>query len=255
MFKLNKAKGNILLFSLLIVSVLIVVALLISNLVISSLVRGKIINDSLQAWYAAEISTENALYQARKNDNFNLNLESSNLAGSVVKRSTVVEPSLEVSILENGNYQLDLFNSDPAAPQIYSLEINALHPGEIDNLSWLAVSWDSWSPGSYDNPEAHQERMLSASQIKNGERIVLASVGEYYYRVRLRALYSDINDLILTVYDDENNQIEDIPSRVVISSQGSHGLSGEKITVTMPRRAPLYDLFGYVIFSEDKIVK
>jgi len=291
--KNSESRGNILLLTLLVVSVLVVVGLFISSLVTLSLKQSKTIEDSLSAWYLAEMATENGLYQARKEGNFdNLyfvnNLERipwegngdgggssppsppggppgpggfedfcpllPDIEGGDIARQAVEEEELIIDIATDDYYQVDLYNpgSDPEE-KIKSLRLEA----ETDN-GWLVVGWTRWQTTGYVG-QAYREELIGPTELTEGNRIINlqeTDFGTYYYRVKLKALKGDINSLRITVYNDlSGTEQVNIPARLILNSYGFYGRSSKKIVVTMPRREPLYDLFDYVLFSEETIEK
>ena len=77
------------------------------------------------------------------------------------------------------------------------------------------------------------------------------------YRVRLKALYNNANNLKIRLSALDNLQGAAIafPNYLQIKTTGSYKESNQVINVAMPRFAPTLGIFDYVLFSEESISK
>jgi len=79
-------------------------------------------------------------------------------------------------------------------------------------------------------------------------------IPKYAYRVRLRAEYSDLRNVVVRAYNQFGDPVE-IPGRVNVESWGHFANTYQKLTISIPRKVPLSSLFSHVIFSECSLVK
>jgi hypothetical protein len=79
-------------------------------------------------------------------------------------------------------------------------------------------------------------------------------LGNYAYRVRLRAEHGTLRDVVVKAFDRFNQQAK-VPGRVVVDGYGEFGGIVQRVTVRVPRRSPLSSLFDFAIFSECSLVK
>lgn len=244
-------RGNILLWSMMIVGLTLTAVVFLADFVISSLQQSKLSNNALKAYYLAEAGTEQALYQLRHINELGAVNLSANLDGGRLVRSELTENQLNVGRLaKDGVYQLDLVKPESEA-SLSRLEIS----GQTAS-GFLEIQAVGWTLGGVYSQLPLFSDLKGPTDITNGfsESLAGSSGPDYYRRVRLKALYDDVNNLAITGYDAGNNQVS-LPARSVVSSQGFYSNSSQKITFSMPRRAPLYGVFDYVIFSEEVLVK
>lgn len=249
--KFNKDQsGNILLLALLIMSGIVGAGVTLATIVISQIRQGSNIESSLVAYYAAESGVEKNLYDIRKTDTPWKNME--DLSGELGKASWTSkiesrEKQIFRDLKQNDTLQVDLFDPDQISG---GAGVGVLRVDWEDGCehSSIEMSITAWTPGAGWADNTVKFLYSSGSETNNSFDTDMA------YRVRIKALYCDINNLAVRAYDTDN-KIVPIPARVIINSVGSFSGVKQAIQATMPRISPMSGLYDYVLFSEESIVK
>ena len=154
--------------------------------------------------------------------------------------------------------QFDSFN-----PEDNSLSVKAESLGmsweangawlELTMLDWDASSSFVWS----DLSSVYDDLYISKYLYSSGEAINNALSANRNYRVRVKALYQDVYNLKIKIFNADNllGQQLTFLNFLRIKAIGSNRDSTQTIIAEMPRFSPLAGLFDYVIFSEEKLVK
>ncbi len=242
----NNQSGNILLWALVVVMITINTVLFLSDFIISSLQQGRLIQQSTKAWYLADAGIEHSLYRVRKLEIYNI--DDVEIGDGEVLRSIVEEDDLIMDLDQDENYQLDLYDVEPGQ-EIVSLFIQ----GETTN-AWIEAQTVSWQLGNQLPSDNVRQDLRGPTDIMNGFFLDLPTSIGYYHRVKLKTLYDDVSELSITAYSAGLVPVS-IPGRVKVEVVGIYGKATQKISVTIPKRAPLYGLFDYVIFSERLVTK
>ena len=74
------------------------------------------------------------------------------------------------------------------------------------------------------------------------------------YRLRLRALFGDIKNVEVRVFNDIDEP-QDIPGRIRIDARGDFLDAQQRVSVTLPQRTPGSGLLDFALYSECSIVK
>jgi len=240
-------KGNLLLLGVVVVAIILGSIIFLSSFIISSLKQGSLSNDALQSWHLADSGSEYLLYKFRKLKDFNIPGSDIDLEGGRVKFIEETEDSINVNIPKNDFYQVDIYQPG-GGQQIDSLSLN----GETDN-GWLEVQIASWQTTTgQDSQMPVIQSIHGPSEISSSFSEPIPSSG-YYHRVKLKALYDDINNLEIQAFDGGNSVA--IPSYLAVRVRGLSEKAIQEISFTMPKKNPSYGLFDYVIFSEQQIQK
>lgn len=248
--------------SVLIMSIMGVIVFALSTSVIQQIDFSQNIDNATLAYYGAESSMEQALYDARKLNIIHLQ-DSGEFSNNVTWKRTI-DPTQEFmqfkKIPKNTFVQVDLFDADD--PSCSSVETTRIAcDWESMNLEWegdgtvelTITSWVADSVIDY-NPEQYTEvRYISATtpwilnDLESGKN----------YRLKIKSLLDDISLVTLTLYAEDNaiGDIVSIPNFLTIYGEGSYRHNKQALTVKIPRKVPLSSLYDYVIFSEDDIVK
>ena len=250
-----QSRGSVLIYTLLIISGLLVTATALSTLVISNLRQAQSFNDALVAFYAAESGIEHGLYQIRQQDDFAAVAVSGSLPVDSQVTTSLVEdqPSVTFDLSAGQSYQLDLYTSTAGPQYVKSIRLSA----DTASQGQLVVGWAGWQPNATFN-DTYQQAVISASQLDDFlvELAQGANMNSLYFRVRFMALDDDINDIVVTAYSDvAGSDSINVPGRLTISATGRYHRSRQTVIAEMPRKAPLSDLFSYVLFSAEEIVK
>lgn len=276
-FFLKNQKGNVLLLALLVMAGIMTAGLAIGTIILNEIKQARNIDFSALAYYAAESGVEEALYKLRKEDAV-LSCPAGNCGANGFCTLGGQEPCLrDAGNLENqsswartaddkewqiygkidkdNTLQVDLYDPDGnAAAGIESLKIQWTPQCAPTETSTIDVSYIAWNPASGWSVDTEKKFKYSSSAspvINNGFS------GIKSYRVRIKALYCDISNLVVTAWGNDNAaapQVQ-IPARVVLNSVGQYSNLRQAIRMTMPRRSPMSGLYDYVLFSECSLVK
>ncbi|MBU4331509.1 hypothetical protein KKD19_03565 [Patescibacteria group bacterium] len=255
--------GTILLLSLLILTGILLTSGIIATIVLQHLQMSRNIDNSILAFYAAEAGIEQGLYTLRKIGGTINDVKKTETLGNGASYDTdnaetaLSENVIKIGIPKNQTFQINLYNPDNS---LLDSGIRSIVLYEVggSGFEWAEVSWVTWdSTGDWG---AHQAKthIFSHSQLTSGSGVPVNLSGiAYAYRVRIKALYDDLEDLEIRAYsgaDGGGSQVP-IPGRVVIKSVGEYGTSKQALKVSYSSEAPIYGLYDYVIFSEESLIK
>ena len=260
-------RGNVLLLALFALSTILIGSLAISSLVIRDIRTGRVADQGHAAFYAAETGVERSLYALRR---LAAAPASQNCVGcetlsngTVYDRKVLTgEPVYYATVLKKDDFiELNLFDLDNLAnpPGIESVSFNWQDACanctsiELSYTQWPAGASLTWPPGGSYAGTFWKKRYARS----NGVPYLYATfAGTNNYRVRVRALDGDISNLEIRAYANDAGTVpKDLPSRVFLTATGKYGAAQQALSVQMQRTAPLSGLFGFVIFSEESIVK
>ncbi len=269
--------GNVLLLALLVMAGIMTAGLGIGAIILNEIKQARNIDFSTVAYFASEAGVEQAIYKLRKEDAV-LNCPAGacgangfcsagggeaciSAAGDLSNGSswerTIIdrEPQIYGKVEKDNSMQIDLFDPENAvAAGVESVKIEWVPDCVLPAVSMIEVSYVAWDPAAGWSEAGEQKfkySALASPVINNGFS------GAKSYRLRIKALYCDINNVIITSWGADNAappQIE-IPARIVLSSAGEYGVARQAIRVTMPRKSPMSGLYDYVLFSECSLVK
>ena len=271
--------GNVLLLALLVMASLITAGIGISAIILDEIRQARNIDFSVLAYYAAEASSESALYKLRK-ENAVLTcpglVESceptgycsggggepclyssgalTNLA-TWARNFTDRDLSIYSKIKKNEVLQIDLYDPDRIAWAAEVESVKVEWSDSCGNCSWVELAFVDWRPGvgvDWANNRTKFQYSVAGSPIINN-----AFVSTKAYKIRIKALYGDINNLTFTAWSENNaaGTQKEIPARVVLNSTGTFAVSKQAIKMTMPRRSPMSGLYDFVLFTECSLVK
>jgi len=273
----KRQSGNVLLLALLVMAGIMTAGLAIGAIVLSEIRQARNIDFSILAYYAAESGVEQALYKFRKEDavincpagECDVNgfcaqggRESCIQSDGVLENQaawarTVSDKELRIygKIKKDESFQVDLYDPDGGtAAGIESVKIEWTQQCVPPATSTIEVSYISWNPAtgwSAASEKRFKYSALASPVINNG----FASAKSY--RVRIKALYCGISNLVFTAWANDNAAVPQvqIPARIVLDSRGKYGALRQAVKMTMPRRSPMSGLYDYVLFSECSLVK
>ncbi|MBU1146494.1 hypothetical protein KKD80_03025 [Patescibacteria group bacterium] len=273
----NKQSGNVLLLALLVMAGIMTAGLGIGTIILNEIKQARNIDFSTVAYFAAESGVEQAIYKLRKEDaviNCPVGVCGANgfcsggegescitaagdLSNDASWERTIVdrEPQIYGKIEKDNSMQIDLFDPENAvAAGVESVKIEWVPDCVAPAVSTIEVGYVNWDPiagWSEATEKKFKYTALESPVINNGFS------GTKSYRLRIKALYCDINNVIITVWGADNAvppQVK-IPARIVLNSAGEYGVARQAIKVTMPRKSPMSGLYDYVLFSECSLVK
>ena len=272
-FKFRDHSGASLLLGILIMTGIIAIGLAMAGIIITELKLSKNIDEATIAYYAAETGVERSLYRVKtgRYDNDDLgdvmdhiqdyaDTFSTNEASWGTNESNSVESSIKINLQQDQSTQVDLYNPDSgAAIGAESVYITwSEKDSSCNGASWVEASFINWTTGAvWESSSEVNKRMLSYGSMGT----VNYPAADKPCRLRVRALYCDIESLEIRAYydNDPNVGVDDpieIPSRVFIKSVGSFGNKTEQaITASMPWKLPLIGVADFAIFSGSDITK
>lgn len=273
----NRQSGNVLLLALLVMAGIMTAGLGIGAIILNEIKQARNIDFSTVAYYAAESGVEQALYKLRKEDAV-LNCpigecgengfcsagdyeacirERGDLSNQSSWKRTITDREAQVygKINKDNSLQVDLYDPEGGtAAGIESVKIEwtpqcVPPPDSIIEVSY--ISWDPAAGWSISSEQKFKYSTLVSPVINNG------FISSKSYRLRIKALYCDVSNVVVTAWGSDNAsppQI-DIPAKIVLTSMGEYGALRQAVKMTMPRKSPMSGLYDYVLFSECSLVK
>lgn len=248
--------GSLLLMSMLILSGIVTAASTMGIVTIQNLRQSIAVDQGLVAYYAAESGIEGGLYELRKKETAAASLP---LSGTLTNTATWARsiattlPSLQKDIKQNDFWEVNLYDADaslsPLASPIKSVKIAWTGPG----TEWIEAEVEPWTAaGVLDTPVKSLFSSTSNPAIVN-----LQDATTVLYRLRIKALYSNLTGVTVTAWSGLNasgSQVS-IPAQVTMISIGSFRRTKQAVRALMPQRGPLSGVFDYVLFAEEDLVK
>jgi hypothetical protein len=263
--------------ALLVMSGVLITGASLGTIAVLNLRQGRLIDDSIGAFAAAESGAEQSLYQLRRVGTSSVDLSANPSHGSSLvfsgpplanggswNRSVWSnESTIYVSVPQDKDYELTLWNPDaPMSPAgIESLKFAWSDAcGGTSALEVMAVDWDPVTAGA--GPFSAEIAFHGSGPTLTFLHDPVAVIDNSFqaaraYRVRLRAKNCDIPSLNITAYSADNGLglVVNLPSRVAVDSTGAFGTAKQAVEFRLPRLQPLTGAFDYAIFSQCSIVK
>jgi len=248
--------GSLLLMSILILSSIITAASTMGTITLQNLRLGIAVDNGLVALYAAESGVEDALYEIRKNETAAAALlANGTLANNAswARTITTTTMSLGKTVPINGSWEINLYEPDtslsPLSNPIKSLRLSWAGSGS----EWAEVKITPWTTaGSLGAPTT---QLFSAAS--NPATVNLQDATAVLYRIQIKALYSALNNLTVAAYNglDLSGSPVPLPTQITLLSTGMFQRAKQAVRAIMAHRAPLSDVFGYVLFTEEDLIK
>jgi hypothetical protein len=257
--KLKNRSGNVLVYAILTIAAVLSTAIVISNLTQSFVTQTGMLSNTTSAFYAAESGMEKALFTVRKTDalpaNGDCHLDAE--CELAVKDAAVL--SLKKNLPVNQTVQLDMYNPEKNSltKGVESVGVTWTGGGWIEAtfVAWPALnsfSWQSWDQG-VEQKDLNVQKMLYTG----GHAIINYPDAAHNYRLRVKALYQPAENLEIKLYS--LNNLQGAPLALAnflnIKVVGSSRDATQSISADLPRYAPMSELFDYVLFSEEALVK
>ncbi|MEK7188924.1 MAG: hypothetical protein AAB671_00240 [Patescibacteria group bacterium] len=253
---LRDSRGSLLLMSILILSGIITAASSFGIVTIQNLRQSALTDNGLRAFYAAESGIEDGLYELRKNETAVASMDASGaLSNAATWDRTVATTiqSLTQALDENETWEISLFGPDASlsalASTVKSLKLAWTGTGS----EWVEVQITPWTTtGTLGTPSTQ-----TFSAASNPATVNLQDTGTALYRVRIKALYANITSMTVTAYSGLNlgGLQVNIPAYITMYATGEYSLANQVVRARMPHRPPLSGQFGYVLFSEEDLIK
>ncbi len=267
LFHINNQKGATVLMGLLLMAGLVTVGVSVSNVVISELEQAKNLDNSIVSFYASESGAEKALYNLRKENIYPASGECDVTIGDVdcnIERISEKDDLYITKILKDDFKEINLYDIDAPLNDLNIRYLNIQGNGTVGTgAEILEVSWVGWDATGHWTANT-TKRIYTHSNIDpqinpGGISIDLYNTGitafnPVAFKVRLKAVNSDVNNLVLSASDSFGNPTE-IPSEITMRIVGEYLGSKRALQISVPPNAPLAGIFDYVLFSECSIVK
>lgn len=276
-FFLKNHEGNVLLLALLVMAGIMTAGLGIGAIILNEIRQARNIDFSALAYYAAEAGVEQALYKLRKEEavlvcpagicdvngfctlggNEPCLKNNGTLSNSSFWTRVVTDKEWQIygKIKKDETLQVDLYDPDgTTSAGVESLKIEwtpNCAPPAVSNFEVGYIVWNPATGWAADTEKRFKYSSLVAPVINNGFSAAKS------YRVRIKSLYCDASNVIVTVWGNDNAnapQVQ-IPARIVLNSTGQYVNLRQAIKMTMPRKSPMSGLYDYVLFSECSLVK
>ena len=249
--------GSLLLMSILIMAGMVTGASSFAVITMQNLKQSISVDNGIRAYYAAESGVEDALFEIRKNETAITSMSSSgSLSNAGTWDRTIAKDvqSLTKDIDKNDFWEINLFDADSSLSSL-SNPIKSIKLAWTGiGTEWVQVQIIPWSTsGTIGDPSEQVFPSASNLAIVN-----LLDSTSALYRVRIKALYSDISDMTVTAYSALNaaqgSQVN-IPGFITLHATGEFSRTNQVIRAQMPHKSPLGGNFGYVLFSEESLIK
>lgn len=265
MFKAIKNKeGSILIMSLLILSGLLISGISVGTIVLNQLKQAKNLDFSIIAYYAADSSTENALYYLRKGNKtaqyLNSN-ENTGIFGNTAQWEREVASTTPYNALlrQNRPVLINLYDSEADCGLVKCVQYNWNDLIDGGSGPDLEVTYYPWEISGKITvlPEKGEQEYYTSPLIPGPwtEYNHISLLPNTCYSIRVQSSYDDANIKIKTYRDAACAQEIGIPSFLTIDSLGKFNTAKQRIKTYILKDAPLNNIFEFVIFSEEAISK
>ena len=242
--------------SILILSGMVTAASSYGILTLQNLKQSIIVDNGIRAFYGAESGIEDGLYEIRKKETAVSSLDSSGSlsnSGAWSRTTNTTIQSLTNDINENDFLSIDLYDPDNSITSL-STAIKSIRLAWTGGGSeWIEVQITPWdNTGAIGTPSTQLFSSASNPAIVN-----LQDFSNKLYRVRIKSLYAAVTDMTVTTYSGLNAggvQVN-VPSYITMYSTGTFSRANQVVRAQMPHRAPISGQFGYVLFSEQDLIK
>jgi len=266
-------KGIVLLYALLFMALITAMAIFVSIVIINELKLTSTAVDATLAYYAAESGIEKGLHTVKMNrgkggetlgttvteiqgysaSNFDNRAKYDN------EGTNQISGTIDDSLKKNEYVQIDFYNvDDPLADSgIRRVKVSGT---SVNGEAWAEVSWTGWRNTGVWFSEPSAKKFIGPTNLAGGLDFELSMgtvplaeiVG---YRIRIKALFSNIEGLLVTPLNDNSQPLEEPSSQVVVKSVGNKGKFKQSLTAIVPWKVPLHGLYDYVLFSEEGLAK
>jgi len=247
-------RGSVLLLSLLIMASTLTAASSFGIITIQNLRQSGSVDNGIRAYYAAESAVEDGLYEIRKNLTAVSGMAptgSLSNGGAWSRSITTTVNQITSSISENDFIYLDLYDPDDS---LVSKNIKQLVLTWSGAGSWLEVQIAPWKGSLWTDSNLGAPTAQVYSVTQSPKTVTLNSLNSLLYRVRLKALYADI-DAITVSAKDESGADAPIPAQITMYGTGEFSRANQVVRATMPQRSPLSGVADYVLFIEEDLIK
>ena len=275
---LQANKGMALVMSLLIMSLIMVSALAFSRIIFGEIRMSLNVINSIGSFYTADAGMEKSLFYLKY---AKLSSNLANFEGLVNDPDVIFNSnnqSFKIVVADSsyvGFTAYDVTSSSPA-------QVDIVDPvGNIDTISWpipasiykiewyvdscwpyhasdrLEVSYTSFGENFF-NPIIEKDIIVCNCSYNTQDKCSTQVAGysianDRYYSFSFRPLNDTVSRLDFNLSDGTNNL--GILSQVAITVDGAYKNSQYRLKANLPAISPLSNVFSYVIFSEESLIK
>lgn len=245
-------RGSVLLLSLLVLSSVLLTTAGVVDLTLRTLGSTRVADQGIVAYYAAESSLEQALYQIRRDglDPASLDLSGTLANGSSWTRRVSSPLAIFATLSDTHWTPLDLY--DPTDVDVAS------------GVSSVVIKWDGPAssfikidyvilPAAGSPVWADNATHLRLAWNENGVTVSLDP--DRAYRMRISSEAGALTGVAITARNSVGAQIPIPFARVNVTATGSFGLARPALRLSMPRNDFVSGLFRNLIWSDCSIVK
>lgn len=285
----TQPRGIILILALLVVSTILLAAAAFAGIINRELQQARLLDQSVQALYAAESGVERSLFHIRQRLAVATCDDGATCQAGVCDGSAIAcfdandsallprgdwnmiidpEGATTVNLQRGQSFQVDLFGLNQVSDagitgfQLSSDVNNIMLFGQITNLTNIlqvqAASCPTNSPAvakdvveivDSDNTEPYTSPVIGSL-----DGVPLYDSCSYIVRVS-RPLTDIAESANITLTALSNSAEVPIPSRLIVTGTGESGNAAQRITTRTPIRPPLSGLYDFVLFSEEAVIK
>ncbi len=260
----------------LVMVMIVLFAVMFSVLVVSSIIAGEVkmsnnVVNSIASYYVAESGIEKGLYYlkvSRENSDFSYFTD---LGGS----STTMSHGGSYLIATSSTSAPDFTVQDiPTTAPVYVDIISP--PGNVNNIDWSSSSVDTYQvdweilncfptysskrlqitinsfENNFSNPTA-ETHLISCGC--TGSDVCASYNGPVAANKYYRFTFKPIDVKVKKINFSVNNGSEGIPSESIIETYGTYKSSQYYMKAQLPVFGSTYDIFQYIIFSEENLSK
>lgn len=262
-----------LLYALLFMALITAIGIFVSIVIINELKLTSTAVDATLAYYAAESGIEKGLHTVKMNrgkggvtlgatvteiQGYNAS-DFDNRAKYDNEGTNQISGTIDDSLKKDEYVQIDFYNVDE--PLVNSgIRRVKVSGTSVNGEAWAEVSWTGWKSDGVWFSEPSAKKFIGPTDLADGLDFELSMgtvpiIDVVGYRIRIKALFGDIEDLVVTPLDENRVEKEEPSSQVVVKSVGNKGKFKQSLTAIVPWKVPLHGLYDYVLFSEEALAK
>lgn len=249
---MSKTTGSTLILSLIILTAVLSTATTFAVIALSNFKQSKSIDDAVVSYYLAEVGVERGAYYFRRHNTDPLSCGVSNC-------------NLDIEGEDKGNIGFlskdDSVQLDVYAPGGSGYTIRTIVPAweRTDPVFTpnLEISLVGWNGMQFSDPYKKIHFYAESGNpvdIYSNCKINGSPINCNFYRIRFRALSTDMKNLQIIAKDQTGAQ-QNFPGVFQVKATGSFGKSQQASAIITSHLPPLSGLYDYVLFSEEELIK
>lgn len=229
-----------------------------TNIVTQNIRQSGLLKNIQESYYQAESGVEKILYSVRKLDT-DISIGDCGIIDYNCSYDVNYPEELELYLYKDDSVQLDLYSPDNSGGGVKAITFEWTSGG-YDQNTWLEVGLVELSATGYNWNEVGEMKkyLFSPDSVGVGSSQINSLFSTKNYKIKVKALYNDAVDLQMIAYNDNDlaaSHKQSIAGTVELSTTGQAGSASQTINVTFPRYKTPQNIFDYVLFSEDALIK